>query len=163
MGLSISTNLPRDSRFKVNDEIINVNGSSLRGLTMEQVITVILTSPPLKLLNLKLFKYEDISKHSCDPASPQARNVLKNTAHNVDIIIARSPEGENFPCIQIHHLSQGGRRAGATVPSHWPGERGACQWSRDPSLPRWLEEERSQGSPRPAAMTLTTMSGSSPA
>ena len=118
MGLSISTNLPRDSRFKVNDEIINVNGSSLRGLTMEQVITVILTSPPLKLLNLKLFQYGDISKHSCDQASAQARNVLKNTAHNVDIIIARSPEGENFPYIQIHHLLQGGRRAGATVPSH---------------------------------------------
>jgi len=48
----------RDGRFKVNDEIINVNGSSLRGLSMEQ-----------------------------------ARNVLKNTATNVDIIIARSPEG----------------------------------------------------------------------
>merc|ERR550525_773588 len=48
----------RDGRFKVNDEIINVNGSSLRGLSMEQ-----------------------------------ARNILKNTAQNVDIIIARSPEG----------------------------------------------------------------------
>jgi len=47
----------RDGRFKVNDEIINVNGSSLRGLTMEQ-----------------------------------ARNILKNTSQNVDIIIARSPE-----------------------------------------------------------------------
>jgi len=48
----------RDGRFRVNDEIINVNGSSLRGLSMEQ-----------------------------------ARNVLKNTSQNVDIIIARSPEG----------------------------------------------------------------------
>ena len=47
----------RDGRFKVNDEIINVNGSSLRGLSMEQ-----------------------------------ARNILKNTGHNVDIIIARSPD-----------------------------------------------------------------------
>ena len=47
----------RDGRFKVNDEIINVNGSSLRGLSMEQ-----------------------------------ARNILKNTGQNVDIIIARSPE-----------------------------------------------------------------------
>ena len=27
----------RDGRFRVNDEIINVNGSSLRGLSMEQV------------------------------------------------------------------------------------------------------------------------------
>ena len=47
----------RDGRFQVNDEIINVNGSSLRGLSMEQ-----------------------------------ARNILKNTGHHVDIIIARSPE-----------------------------------------------------------------------
>jgi len=46
----------RDGRFRVNDEIINVNGHTLRGLTMEQ-----------------------------------ARNVLKNTAKNVDITIARSP------------------------------------------------------------------------
>ena len=41
----------------MNDEIINVNGSTLRGLSMEQ-----------------------------------ARNVLKNTSRNVDIIIARSPD-----------------------------------------------------------------------
>ena len=45
----------RDGRFLVNDEIINVNGSTLRGLSMEQ-----------------------------------ARNVLKNTTANVDIIIARN-------------------------------------------------------------------------
>ena len=47
----------RDGRFQVNDEIINVNGSTLRGLSMEQ-----------------------------------ARNILKNTSRNVDIIIARSPD-----------------------------------------------------------------------
>ena len=31
------TYMLRDGRFRVNDEIINVNGSSLRGLSMEQV------------------------------------------------------------------------------------------------------------------------------
>ena len=32
----------RDGRFRVNDEIINVNGSSLRGLSMEQVFIIII-------------------------------------------------------------------------------------------------------------------------
>ena len=37
-----SYEIHRDGRFRVNDEIINVNGSSLRGLSMEQVFIIII-------------------------------------------------------------------------------------------------------------------------
>ena len=47
----------RDGRFAIGDEIVNVNGQSLRGLEMEV-----------------------------------ARNVLRNIAGSVDVIIARAPE-----------------------------------------------------------------------
>ena len=68
----------------MNDEIINVNGSSLRGLSMEQVFAFVLFSPNHRIWCL------------------QARNVLKNTSQNVDIIIARSPEGElNFLALVV--------------------------------------------------------------
>ena len=71
----LNNSFVRDGRFKVNDEIINVNGSSLRGLTMEA-----------------------------------ARNILKNTGQNVDIIIARSPELGHQPK-QVHKpLSRRKRR-----------------------------------------------------
>ena len=47
----------KDGRFKVGDELINVNGQSLRGLSMEA-----------------------------------ARNVLRQLAGHVDIIVARQPQ-----------------------------------------------------------------------
>ena len=81
--------LHRDGRFRVNDEIINVNGSSLRGLSMEQVFPFVLFSPNHRYLHFVYTWWL------------QARNVLKNTSQNVDIIIARSPEGElNFLALE---------------------------------------------------------------
>ena len=97
----------RDGRFRVNDEIINVNGSSLRGLSMEQVFAFVLFSNNryshvvqlltcCTLYNVQVFSII-VTKTSLFTSCIwclQARNVLKNTSQNVDIIIARSPEGE---------------------------------------------------------------------
>ena len=105
----------RDGRFRVNDEIINVNGSSLRGLSMEQVFSFVLFSNNryshvvqlltcCTLYNVQIFSII-VTKPSLFTSCTwclQARNVLKNTSQNVDIIIARSPEGElNFLALDI--------------------------------------------------------------
>ena len=105
----------RDGRFRVNDEIINVNGSSLRGLSMEQVFSFVLFSNNryshvVQLLTCCTLYNVQISSIIVTKPSLftsctwclQARNVLKNTSQNVDIIIARSPEGElNFLALDI--------------------------------------------------------------
>ena len=45
----------RDGRFRVNDEIINVNGSSLRGLSMEQVSIIIIIIIYINITNIIIF------------------------------------------------------------------------------------------------------------
>ena len=52
----------RDGRFKLGDEIINVNGKSLRGHTVEE-----------------------------------ARNLLRTSGPDMDIILAREPETQQLP------------------------------------------------------------------
>ena len=117
----------------MNDEIINVNGSSLRGLSMEQVFSFVLFSNNryshvvqlltcCTLYNVQVFSII-VTKTSLFTSCIwclQARNVLKNTSQNVDIIIARSPEGElNFLTLVVKKTlncwrrSQRGQKPGA--------------------------------------------------
>ena len=49
----------RDGRFRVNDEIINVNGSSLRGLSMEQVFAFVLFLPNHRYLHVMVLAGEE--------------------------------------------------------------------------------------------------------
>ena len=82
----------------MNDEIINVNGSTLRGLSMEQ-----------------------------------ARNVLKNTSRNVDIIIARSPEPTKSKSYVPKPLSRRKRRLPVIERPKSAPISGECHESSDPS------------------------------